>query len=295
MLAKRNALEAQARTSFGDQGLIERLQDWRQTWGYVLLGREGARTAPRLVVKDEFGWYEMRPGATRRPPLPVGHALNRLLTSAALWTEQPYNWSQTCRATPRLFVIKHAGKEQFGRLGCGPEGLAAQAASIAERLNAPAAASTILPSRIDPGVPGLARAQQLSTGDIFERLAEMNYAWDRKTLAGFVEPYAEGAVVERPEATLRGRRAILDWARRMQDWEGPYTVEGARRVHQMNMPAQQSESVRYTTHELRWTQDGKPVRQTFSTAWRNNGGLWQIVHERISAIKPVTERDLQRR
>jgi hypothetical protein len=55
----------------------------------------------------------------------------------------------------------------------------------------------------------------------------------------------------------------------------------------MSMPAQESASVRYTTHEVRWTQDGKPVRQTFSTAWRNNGGLWQIVHERVSVVKPV--------
>ncbi|CAA9493793.1 MAG: hypothetical protein AVDCRST_MAG44-363 [uncultured Sphingomonas sp.] len=295
MLAKRNALEAHARTSFRDQGLIEKLQDWRKTWGYILVGKEGARVAPRLIVKDEFGWYEMRPGATRRLPIAAGHALNRLLTSAAVWTEQPYIWGAPCRGKPRLFVIRHAGKEQFGRLECGREGLAAQAARIAETLSAPAARAAILPSRVDPPVPGLRRAQHLNNGDIFERLSEMNYAWDRKTLAGFVEPYAENAVVERPEAVLRGRRDIVEWARRMQDWDGPYTVEGSRRVHQMNMPTQASETVRYTTHELRWIEDGKPVRQTFSTAWRNNGGLWQIVHERVSPVKPVTDRDLRRR
>jgi ketosteroid isomerase-like protein len=295
MVAKRNALEAQARSGFADQGLLEKMHDWRKTWGYILVGKEGAREAPRLIVKDEFGWYEMRPGATRRLPVTVNHALNRLLTSAAVWTEQPFNWGAHCRGTPRLFVIKHAGKEQFGRLGCGREGLASQAARIAETLDAPAPAAAILPSRIDPPVPGLARTQHLNTSDIFERLTEMNYAWDRKTLAGFVEPYAEDAVVERPEATLRGRREVVEWARRMQDWDGPYSVEGSRRMHVMNMPNQVSETVRYTTHELRWTQDGQPVRQTFSTAWRNNAGLWQIVHERISPVKPVTEQDLRRR
>lgn len=291
MMQKRQDFEAHARTAFRDPGLIEKLRDWRKHWGFVLVGKEGSRGAPRVLVKDEYGWYEMRPGATKRLPTKVGHELNRLLTSAAVWNEQPYNWGERCQGTPRLFVIMHAGKDQFGRLGCGPEGLAARAARIAETLNRPArTTATILPARIDREVPRVPRDERVHNADIFERLSEAYAAWERKTLAGFVELYAENAIVETPDGPIKGRKAVVEWARDLQDWTSPYTERDSRRVlHQMTMPGQQSDSVRYTTHELRWMQEGKPVRQTFSTMWRNNAGLWQIAHQRMSAVKPVTD------
>ncbi len=128
------------------------------------------------------------------------------------------------------------------------------------------------------------------TSDIFERLHEKVYAWDRRTLAGYVDPYAEDVVLEGPFGILKGRKAAVDWAKYEQDWQAPYSERPSRRVLQIaSMNAQNSQQVRYTTHELRWEQDGKPLRQTYSTMWRNNGGLWQIAHERISEVKPVTD------
>jgi hypothetical protein len=62
MSQKREALENSARSAFGDVGLMERLRDWRKTWGYILIGQEDSPRPARLMVKDEFGWYEMRPG-----------------------------------------------------------------------------------------------------------------------------------------------------------------------------------------------------------------------------------------
>ena len=123
----------------------------------------------------------------------------------------------------------------------------------------------------------------------------MAAAWNRKTLAGFVEPYAQDAIVERPEVTLRGRKAIIDWVRYLQHWDAPYSTDDRElTVHEIVSKAQPAVGVFYTTHEFRWIEDGKPVRQTYSTMWRDQGGLWRIAHERVSAVKPVTERMLIR-
>jgi hypothetical protein len=291
MMEKRKTLEAHARTSLGDHGLIEKLRDWRKYWGFIIVGKEGSRLAPRVLVKDEYGWFEMRPGQTRRLPREIGHELNRLLTSATIREEQPYHWGKPCRETPRLFVVAHAGNDQFGRLGCGPEGIAARAARIAETLRLPSRrGAEILPARIDRPVAGIPFEQHRDNTDIFARLQEKIYAWDRKTLAGFVDPYAEDVVLEGPFGTLRGRKAAVDWARSLQDWTGPYPGRSPQLVlNQSSMTNQPSRSVRFTTHEVRWEEQGKPVRQTFSTLWRNNGGLWQIAHERMSEVKPVLD------
>lgn len=289
MMERRQEFESHARTSFGDHGLVEKLREWRKNWGYVIVGEERSKAPPRVLAKDEYGWFEMQPGATRRLPRAVGLELNRLLTSAALWNEQPYNWGQPCIGTPRLFVVAHAGKDLFGRLGCGREGLAASAARIAETLRAPTGARPpILPmrdTRHDGGVP-----YDSNAADILERLQEKTYAWGRKTLAGFVDPYADNVLVEGPHGLIRGRKAVADWARNLQDWNAPYSEREARLVlHQATMVTQASQDVRYTTHELRWEEEGKLLRQTYSTMWRNNGGLWQIAHERVSEVKPVTD------
>lgn len=75
MMEKRDALEYHARAAFGDTGLIEKLRDWRKTWGFVPIGQEGVRRVPKLLIKDEYGWYQMRPGETRRQSLSIGQWL----------------------------------------------------------------------------------------------------------------------------------------------------------------------------------------------------------------------------
>lgn len=291
MMKKREAFETHARTAFGDHGLIEKLRDWRRNWGFILVGREGSGAAPRLLVKDEYGWYEMRPGQTRRLPSDLGLELNRLLHRAELWDEEAYNFHARCEGTPRLFVVAHAGHDKFGRLGCGPKGLAARVARTAESLRElPGEARSTAPKREErphpPGAPPhYFEASNQASGQLFEMMA----AWERKTLAGFVEPYAEDAIVERPEGVLRGRKAVVDWARYLQDWDAPYTEGDKRlRVERIVSKAQEAKDVFYTTHELRWEEAGKPVRQTFSTMWRNHDGLWLIAHEKVSEVKPVT-------
>ena len=67
IMQKHEAFENHARRSFSDNGFIEKLRDWRRNWGFVIVGEEGARRAPR-VRRDEYGWFEMaraRPGACR--------------------------------------------------------------------------------------------------------------------------------------------------------------------------------------------------------------------------------------
>jgi hypothetical protein len=299
MMEKRTALETHARHAFGDSGLIEKLRDWQQHWGFILVGSEGSRAAPRLLVKDEYGWFEMRPGATRRLPARLGLELNRLLHRSELWEEDPYNFDAACQGAPKLFVVMHAGKDRFGRLGCGPQGLAARVARTAEMLRVqPGEARTTAPPseqrRASPGAPsprttgltgappGYFEASNQTSSQLFEMVA----AWERKTLAGFVEPYAEDAIVERPEGVLRGRKAIVDWARRQQDWNGPYSPDNRLTLHRIVSDAQEARDVFYTRHEIRWEKEGRPVRQTFSTMWRNHGGLWLIARERVSEVRP---------
>jgi hypothetical protein len=104
---------------------------------------------------------------------------------------------------------------------------------------------------------------------------------------GYVDVYAIDVIVERPEAVLKGRRAVVDWAKHEQDWADPHV--GSRLVlHQVTAPAQTDPNLLYETHELRFERQGKPVRQTFSALWRNNNGLWQMTHLRVSEVKPVT-------
>lgn len=292
-MQKREAFEGQAREAFGDRILIEKLRDWRKNWGFILVGEEGAKAAPRLLIKDEFGWYEMRPGQTKRLPATLGLELNRLLSKGDLWNEESFNFHSPCRETARLFVIMHAGRDSFGRLGCGQEGLAARVARTAEAMRplAGEARTTARAGYTRPHPPGAPPEYFEASGQVSGQLFEMFAAWERKTLAGFVEPYADDALVERPEGMLRGRKAIVEWARYLQDWNAPYSEQDQKRsVQQIVSKAQDAKDVFYSTHEVRWVEDGKPVRQIFSTMWRNNRGLWQIAHERVSEVKPVLDR-----
>lgn len=292
VMDKRQAFEAKARERLGDIGLVERLRDWRKFQGFVIVGSETARRAPRVIAKDEYGWYEIQPGRTQRLSPSVGLELTRLLSSAAAWSGDSYNYGLPCRETPRLFVVAYAGRDQFGRLGCGPEGLAGRAARIAETLQAPLLKrSAILPAWEKPPVEGIDDRQQQNNADIYERLSNMVSAWDGKRLPGYVDAYADDVIVERPEGTIKGRKALVDWVRHEQDWVEAFPQRWTRHVlTQMTMPAQASNQALYTTHEIRWEgEDGRLKRQTFSTMWRNNAGLWQIAYERVSPVKPVTD------
>ena len=196
IMDKRQAFEAQARERLGDIGLVERLRDWRKFQGFVIVGAEGSRRAPRVLAKDEYGWYEIQPGRTQRLSPSVGHELTRLLSSAAAWSGDSYNYGAVCRETPRLFVVAYAGRDQFGRLGCGPEGLAGRAARVAETLQAPMLkSSAILPAWEKPPVEGIDDRQQQNNADIYERLSNMVSAWDRKRLPGYVDAYADDVIV----------------------------------------------------------------------------------------------------
>lgn len=292
MMNKRSAFEDRTRAAFGDTGLIEKLRDWRKIWGFILVGEEGSRSPPRLLIKDEYGWYEMRPGETRRISVDLGLELNRLLHDPHLWAEDAYNARADCERGARLFVIMHAGQDKFGRLGCGPEGLAARVARTAQalRMLSGKAQTTAPSSEEPPPPPGASRAYVSASSEVSAQLFEMVAAWERKTLAGFVEPYAPNVILEGPFGVYRGRKMIVDWARHLQDWSAPYSTTDKRlrleRVVTRNQPA---EGVFYSSHELRWEEAAKPVRQTFSTMWRKHGGRWLITHEKMSDVKPVTD------
>lgn len=240
-------------------------------------------------MKDEFGWYEIAAARTQRVASAAGHELNRLLLTDALWAERPYRSGRACRGTAKVFFIRHAGQEQLGRRTCGTAGLSDRAAEVARTLRVPKAnpAETVWPPS-EPRPKGMTAQDHFLTRHISQRLSEMAASWERKSLPGFVDPYAADALVERPEATLRGRNEIVEWPRRLQDWSS--SAIGSRlALHQVNMPPAQGQLV-YETHETRWTEEGKSMRQTFSALWRNNGGLWQIIHERVGPPKNVEER-----
>lgn len=292
LMASRQKLENTVEARFGGD-MAHRLRDWNSTYGSIILGTEGKASAPRLLIKDEYGWYEVRPGSTRRLPQPVGHELNRLMHQEALWLENHSSIARPCRSGAQLFILRHAGKEQFGRQPCGASGLAGRVVEVASKLRVPPG-----PGRSTAALPpedrsvGAPPGYQDFTRHMFHRLSDMAASWERKMLAGYVDPYAEDVIVERPEGVLRGRKAVVDWARREQDWS-TRGLGNRLSLHQASFPPVQGDSF-YSTHELRWEENGRPLRRTFSTLWRNNGGLWQIVHERVSEAKPVTEERNQR-
>jgi hypothetical protein len=120
----------------------------------------------------------------------------------------------------------------------------------------------------------------------------MIYAWERRNLAGAVDPYAENAIIQFADGrVLRGRRALVDWLRPQQDWAVPgLATQGRIKGVQFQRGTIKAPVGNTITEfrEIRWEQKGRPMRRTYSATWRNNGGLWEIVYERVSADKPVT-------
>lgn len=288
MLGKQQWLENAASVRLGHE-IVERARDWRQAYGAILVAEERNGAKPRLLLKDEYGWFELAPGRTQRLPLEVGHELNRLLLQESLWRERSYSAGAPCRGSARLFILRHAGQQHFGREVCGAKGLAGRAAAVAATLRVPAGKVRTTAPPLAQALPSRVPQEQYDLNrHVFQRMADMAASWERKLLPGFVDLYSEDVIVERPEGVLRGRKAVVDWAKYQQDWASP-GIGRPMTLQIVNMPPVQGDCF-YSTHELRWDDEGQPRRQTFSTLWRNNGGLWQIVHERASAVKPAVGR-----
>lgn len=149
--------------------------------------------------------------------------------------------------------------------------------------------STAIPQKRNAPPLGVSPAYYEASGQISGHLFEMAAAWERKTLGGFVEAYAPDIIIEGPFGRYDGRKMAVDWARSLQDWSAPYS-EGDRRLRMERLVSKNQEAKDwfYTMHELRWEEAGKPVRQTFSTTWRNHDGLWLIAYQKMSDVKPVT-------
>ena len=289
MLDRKNALENAVRDRFTD-GQFNRIRDM---YGIIVLGEErgGRAGLERVLVKDEHGWFELRGTGRSRVPPRIAHELNRLLIDADLFAETAYTKDLRC-ARPQLFVLRHAGNEQFGRQ-CGTSGLSGKVAHIGRTFRIPSGREVTtapLPAVHDARY-GIG-PQEAKTGHVANRAREMIYAWERWSLAGAVDPYADNAIVEFADGrVLRGRPAIVEWTRRQQDWKVPgLAFEGKTRGYQYQRGTVMAPVGDTITEmrEVRWQENGRPMRRTYSAMWRLNAGLWQIVHERVSEDKPVT-------
>jgi hypothetical protein len=283
-MERMQALEDAARNQFGDPTT----SFFREAYGNVIVADEvdGRPAAPKILIKDEFGWHELR--GAKRLPLPdrAAHELNRLLISEALPSEDPYLHKAPCER-PRVFILRHAGRESYGRQ-CQPFGLAGRAALVAATYRVPAGRgeTTASPPPPQNPRPGSGAGEDLMR-HIHHRASDMVWAWERRSLAGAVDPYAEHVVVEMPGRVLRGRAALVEWLRPQQDWA---TRGIGKKVdyHRGSLKPPEKDVI-FEMREIRWEEHGRPMRRTYSATWKNDGGLWQIVHEKVSEDKPVVE------
>lgn len=284
MVARQQALENAMRAAF-DDATFNRVRDMH---GSVIVAEEvrGKPSKPRVLVKDEHGWSELRRGGERPVPAAIAHELDRLLIDEAIASENPYVHAAPC-AQPRLFILRHAGREQFGRQ-CTPAGIAGRAAEVAAtgRIPPGRGMTTAPPTPAGQPRPGGGPGEDLAR-HIHHRASEMVWAWQRGSLAGAVEPYAQDVIVELPGGrVLRGRPALVEWMRGQQDWS---TRGRGKRVeyHRGSIKPPEGD-ILFEMREIRWEEAGRPLRRTYSATWQNRDGLWQIAHERVSADKPVT-------
>jgi hypothetical protein len=284
MLDRQNALEDMMRARFSD-GVFNRLRDMH---GSIIVGdeRRGSASEPRVLLKDEYGWRELRRSGGVKLPRRVAHELDRLLVDGRLWLETPYVQDARC-AAPTVFMLRYSGNEKFGRQ-CVPAGLSGRAAQVAKTLRIPPGRGT---TTAPPTADSIGPAEDMSA-QVSARVREMIYAWERRNLAGAVDPYAENAIIQFADGrVLRGRRALVDWLRPQQDWAVPgLATQGRIKGVQFQRGTIKAPVGNTITEfrEIRWEQKGRPMRRTYSATWRNNGGLWEIVYERVSADKPVT-------
>jgi len=292
---RQQALENAVRARF-DDGTFNQLRDM---YASVIVATDvhGRPGPPRVLFKNEFGWHELltrgfRANSGRKLPRALALELDRLMVGGDLWAEKPYATQAPC-ARPRRFVLRYGGNELFGRQ-CAALGLAGRVAEAAVALRVPAGRGR---TTAPPPGPNDARAslgrQEDQTGQVSNRVREMVYAWDRRSLAGAVDPYAEDAIVQFADGrVLRGRAALVQWLRPQQDWSvlGIATqgrIKGIQ-YHRGSIKAPVGKRIT-ELREIRWLEDGRPMRRTYSATWQDDHGLWQIVHERVSADKPVTD------
>ena len=286
---RRAALEELVRKHFG-RVTLERVRDM---FGSVIIADEvqGRPTNLRVLIKDEYGWHELQRGRLGRVPERVAHELNRLLIDEALGTENPYVHEAGC-AQPRLFVLEHAEREQFGRQ-CAPAGISGRISEIAATFRIPRSPETTTAAApADGSRPGTRPGENFGRY-ISHRAQAMVYAWQRRSLAGAVDAYAQDAIVELADGrVLKGRKAIVEWIRPQQDWATPGVFNGGMgkqvRYHRGLLKPAQGKFLQ-EAREIRWEENGRPLRRTYSATWRNNAGLWEIVHEKVSADKPATD------
>lgn len=87
---------------------------------------------------------------------------------------------------------------------------------LIEILNAPWKVRSIPARRPDSSVPiGASAAYHDASTQTSAQLFEMAAAWERKTIAGFVEAYAPDVILVVPFGTYRGRNAVVGWARQL--------------------------------------------------------------------------------
>lgn len=286
-LERQNALEHAMRARFNDM-TFNTVRDMHAS---IIVGEErgGRPTLPRVLVKDEYGWHELLPSGRRTLPKRIGHELDRHLLNGDLWREDPYVADQRCTGVTRVFVLRQFNQgDRYGRQPCGERGLAGRVAEIAATLRAPPrpATTTAAPEPID-APPGLPAAEYRASRQMYALLEHSVWSWERRSLAGFVDPYADNAIVELPERTLRGRAAIVEWARGLRDWS-PSGSFPRLTLHRSEWPRPKGDHA-FGRWEVRWGEEtGRPMRRTYSATWQDKDGIWQIVHMKVSEDKPVT-------
>jgi ketosteroid isomerase-like protein len=290
---RKNALEDAFRARFDDR----RFNQVRDMYARVIVAdKRGGRPAlPRVLFKDEEGWHELVERGHRPLPSRVAHELDRLMVQGEIWAEPTYEKTARC-AAPQVFIVEYGDNEKYGHQ-CGHPGLIGRVTEVAARLAVPAGrgVTTAPPPGSGDARYGLGPAELISA-HISGRVRDMIYAWDRRSLAGAVDPYAEDVIVEFADGkVLRGRAALAAWMRPQQDWSTPgVATQGTIKGVQFQRGTIKAPVGNIVTElrEIRWQENGRALRRTYSANWRNNDGLWQIVHERVSADKPVTDERL---
>jgi hypothetical protein len=289
MLDRQTALENGFRARFGD-GALNQLRDM---YASVIVAdeRRGGVTAPRALFKNEYGWHELRANGASKLPRRIAQELDRLMLNQDLWAEPAYVKNPAC-AAPAVFLLRYGGEQMFGRQ-CAVEGLSGRVALVAKSLRVPGgrAVTTAPPPGPNDRRASLGRSEDM-TAKVSARVREMIYAWERRSLAGAVDPYAENAIVQFEDGRmLRGRAALVQWMRPQQDWSVPgVATQGRTKGVQFQRGTIKAPVGNTITEfrEIRWQENGRLLRRTYSATWQNNKGVWEIVHERVSADKPVT-------
>ena len=286
MMDRQQALENAFRDRFSD-GLFNIFRDYH---GSIIVAEErvGRPARPRALAKDEHGWFELHESGRRSLAPQIANELDRLMLSGRLWAEEPYVKDAPC-AKPQLFVLRYAGNQKFGRQ-CTPAGLTGRLAEVASTFRIPAGTGT---TTAPPDPDSIGPVEDI-TGQVGNRSREMIYAWERRSLAAAVDPYSDNVIVQFADGrVLRGRQALIDWMRPQQDWSVPgLATQGVTKGlqwyrAQINAPEEDGSIIEM--REVRWVENGRPLRRTYSARWRNTGGVWRIVYERVSEDKPVTD------